>query len=394
MSADDTLRKAVDEAIEPLIADHFAYLANSTVDPMPVSRAHLHYIYDQYGTEMLDFTADLMPVGHQHPFVQSALKEHLGYYLRTAPAGEHVLRWPVEYARDLVTTFFDPDDLPDDMGMQVLFTEGEREAVLAALHIARQISGRDRIAIVDTEVHDWVSLYNRDTIALLPVEEFFIDQFRWENCGALLLSLITLDGRVLEPKWVQEVANRALANGVPVIIDESQTGFGRFGTMWGQQNHQVDASITVLGGPLGGGLSLGAVVAPRAQFDRVSWDLSPQAGAPLACAAGAATLKAINPGVLEHVKEASTTLDEHLTRLVEQFPEFLVSTHGIGLHRVVDFRQSRDAMEFFEQAPDHGLLVAPPVESSLVLAPTLIASSTELVRGVDLMSEVFLDWGE
>lgn len=385
----ETLQKAIDEALEPLINDHRTYLASGTDQSMPVSRADLHYVFDQYRTQLLDFSADVMPIGHKHPFVHDAIKEHMNYYMRTAPVGDHVLRWPVEYARDLVATLTPEDDEPTQ---QVLFTEGEREAVQVALSIARQTSGRDEIAIVDTGVHDWVSLYDYTDHALLPTEEFWLSDFKWDQVGALLMSLVCEDGRVLDPKWVQSVAEITTARGVSLIIDESRTGFGRLGTMWGQQSFQVDPDITVLGGPAGGGLALGAVIAPAEQFKRVSWDLSPQAGSPVACAAGAGTLRGINDGVLSHVTITGPVLDTNLTQLVEQFSEYLKHTSGRGFYRFLEFRNPGFAHQFVYDARFHGLLLAPPVESSVILTPTLIASEPELIRGIDLMADTLLDW--
>lgn len=388
----ETLKKAIDEAIEPLVTDHRVYLANGDEAAMPVTRADLHYIFDQYHGQMLDFSADMMPIGHSHPFVHNAVREHMDYYMRTAPIGEHVVRWPVEYAHDLVATLT-PEE--SDPVHQVLFTEGEREAVLVAIDMARQLSDGWQIATVDTDVHNWVSSYSHDTMSVLPVDEFWLRDFKWEDKCCILMSLVCNDGRVLEPKWVQEVANTALAHQVPVIIDESRTGFGRFGgNMWGHQRHNVDPDILVLGGPVGGGMALGAVVTAAVQFDRVSWDLSPQAGSPVACAAGAATLKAVNPGVLSHVMESSVAFDAALHTLVDQFPEYVVATYGLGLHRVVEFQSIVEAQRFSIQCRSHGLLVAPPVGSSLVLTPPLIASEMELKRGVDLMADTLLDWYE
>lgn len=334
----------------------------------------------------------MMPVGHRHPDVNQAVKEHMDHYVRTAPLGAHVLRWPVEYAKALSETFPSHGGHPQ----RVLFTEGEHEAVLAALNIAREVSGRSKLALVDTGVHSWVSTVNHVDHALLPIDEFFLDDFRWESCAALLMSLVCEDGRVLEGRWVQGVADKAKATGVPLIIDESRTGFGRTGTMWGHQNVNVDPDITVLGGPAGGGLALGAVVTSTANFaqSRVCYDISPQAGSPVACSAGAATLAGVNPGVLEHVKEAAGTFDDALQELVNQFPEYVVASYGVGLIRTVEFQSNALARDFEVASRSHGLLVAAPVDSSLILTPTLIASENELKRGVDLMAEVLLDWYE
>jgi len=386
---DETIRKAIDEVVGPLIADHRTYLADVNSPLLAVSRTELHYVFDQYHNQLLDFSADMMPVGHRHPFVHDAIKEHMEYYMRTAPVGDHVLRWPVEYARALVETFTEEDVEPKH---KVLFTEGEREALVTAVNIAREKSGRTRIALVDTDQHNWYSGINHVDMRLLPLDEFWLKDFRWEDLGALVMALVTVDGSVLEPRWVQSVVDQAKRHGVPVIIDESRTGFGRLGTMWGQQAVNVDADITVLGGPVGGGAVVTTSENFQASFNIV--DVSPQAGSPVACAAGAGVLRAVNPGVLEHVKEAAGVFEDALQELVGQFPEYVVATHGSGLLRTVEFQTDVLAREFEIGVRQHGLLVATPIGSSLILTPTLICSEQELKRGVDLMADTLLDWNE
>lgn len=386
----ETVRQAIDEAVAPLAADHQAYLAPADTSLM-VARAELHYVFDQYHRQLLDFTADMMPVGHAHPFVHDAIREHMGYYMRTAAVGEHVVRWPVEYARDIVATFTEEDVEPRH---QVLFTEGEREAVITAVNLARAVSGRAKIALVDTGVHDWYSEVNHVDMRLLPTDAFGLTDFRWEDVGALLISLVHADGHVLNFRWVQAVVDHAKRAGVSVIVDESRTGFGRLGTMWGQATAGVDADFTVLGGPVGGGLALGAVVADGAVFTGTDYDVSPQAGSPVACCAGAGVLRAINPGVLEHVKEAGGVFEDALRELIAQFPEYVADSGGVGLLRTVEFQTAELARDFEISARCHGLLVATPVRSSLTLTPTLICSESELKRGVDLMAETLLEWSE
>lgn len=394
-TTDNKLREAIDQAIEPLVNDHNTYLAKSSDQGLAVSRADLHYVFNQYHGQLLDFSADVMPVGHGHPFVHNAVREHLDYYMRTAPVGDHILRWPVEYAHDIVATFSEEDEDDTPLDHQVLFTEGEREALITAINIAKASTpGRPTIALVNTGVHDWYSETNQISLSLVPTEDFFVSSYRWSKCAALVISLVTEDGRVLEPRWVQEIVDHAKRNDVPVIVDESRTGFGRFGTMWGQQHHSFDADLTVLGGPVGGGMALGAVVATKKWFQPWEGTVSPQAGSPVACCAGAGTLRAINSGVLSHVKQAGTAMDESLHEVIEQFPEYVVATHGAGLWRVIEFQSDGQAQHFATACQGHGLLVAPPVGSSLILTPPLIASEMELKRGVDLIADTLLDWYE
>lgn len=351
MAADQQLRAAIDELTQPLIDDHYRYLARTGANPVVVSQAHLHYVTNQYGTQMLDFSARLAPVGHNHPFVVDALKEHLRYYIRTAPTGAHIMRWPTEYARNIVESFATEDD--PDPNLKVLFTEGEHEA----MDVARVAANRPG---------------------------------KWTSYVPLVDKYGTLTSKDEVQAFVQDARDRDQL----VIFDESKLGFGRLGTMWAQQHYDVKPDFTVLGGPLGGGLALGAVVASPEAFSYTLPYVSQQAGSPLACAAGANQLRALNPGVLEHVKEAGAVFAEALREISDQFPGYVVTNTGAGLWQTIEFQSELQAQRFEVDARRHELLVSPPVGSSLTLTPPLIASTEEITRGVDLIADTLLEWGD
>src|SRR5438270_2080333 len=64
---------------------------------------------------------------------------------------------------------------------------------------------------------------------------------------------------------LRELATRI---GALLIFDEVQTGIGRTGAWFAAQKFGVTPDILALAKALGGGLPLGAVVAPRALHDR------------------------------------------------------------------------------------------------------------------------------
>ena len=142
---------------------------------------------------------------------------------------------------------------------------------------------------------------------------------------------------------------------------------------------------------MGGGLPLGAVVAAPDYFAGSGLDVSPQAGNPMACAAGASILIALSLGVLSHVAESDAVFTEALTELVAQFPELVASHHGQGRFRGVRLRVP--ARDFAASARRHGLLVS-AVGDTVLLAPPLVASGLELKRGVDLLADTLLSWDD
>lgn len=377
---DVALRRVIDEtSVTPRRRDQKSCLALSDPDPLPVARADLLYLWDEYGVSYLDFAATANPVGHRHPMIVSAVAEHARYYGFTAPQGRHLLRWPVEYARALSERFSGPGEAP----RRVLYTEGEREAVRMAVRLAR--AGKP-VGVLDTGWHDWFA--DGEVVSITPTAWADI---AWEQIGALLLATATTAAHPVS--GIREMMLLARTHGVPVIVDESVTGFGRTGPMWSQEHVGLVADLTVLGGPVGGGYPLGAVIGPPDFFDG-EIDVSPQAGHPVACCAGATTLAVIDQGVLEHVADSSAALHRGLTELCAQFGHHLAGHHGQGLLRGLRFVDPDAATRFVRDCRGLALYLAPPVGATVVLAPILITSALEVTRAADLMAETLLAWDD
>lgn len=380
---DEAIRKIIDEeAVLPRLADRNAYLALRDDHPLPVARADLLYLWDDYRGEYLDWATGGTPLGHAHPVVVQAVAEHARYYGFTAPQGHHLLRWPVQYAKSLSRRFTGQEENL----RRVLYCEGEREAVRLAVDLATRRTGIGQVAVIGPGL-EWL----RQT--WYYPWDFDPDSALWASIGAVLISPVSADARVIDrdqTRWWTLAAREA---GRPVIYDESRTGFGRLGTMWGQEQAGLTADLTVLGGPVGGGWPLGAVVAPAEYFaDLTDADVSPQAGHPVACCAGAVGLDVVGLGVLEYMADTIPILTRGLDELLTQFPRHLTGHHGVGLLRGLRFADPATAARFTVDCRAQGLYVAPPIGDTVVLAPALITSTNEMTRGVDLIAATLLAW--
>jgi 4-aminobutyrate aminotransferase-like enzyme len=372
---EDSVRRIVSEMVAARGADQQTFLAATVAEPLSVARADLLYLWDDHRFELLDFAAVSHPLGHRPDAVLGAVTDHLAHYGLTAPQGQHLLRWPVSYARKLSEAFSGQGD-----PCRVLFCEGQRDAVLQACRLA---SPERPIAVLDTGWHDGLPVPHR---LITPTAWPEVD---WTEFGALLLSTVTAAAHPI--LGVREMMLLARTAGVPVIIDESVTGFGRTGSLWGQEQVGLIADLTVLGGPVGGGLPLGAVVGLPSFLGAVT-ESSPHAGHPWACAAGQVTLESLHPGVLEHVLESGNVFAEALDGLVGQFSSRLRGRHGIGLLQGLRFVDPADAARFPVAVRSRGLHVAPAVGSTVVLAPVLVSSTHEVTRGVDLIADLLMSW--
>ena len=83
--------------------------------------------------------------------------------------------------------------------------------------------------------------------------------------------------------------------GVPLIVDEIQSGMGRTGKWWAHQHWKIEPDIMTAGKGIGGGIPMGvtAVKEEIASVIKVGEHSSTMGGNPIASAAGAATIKEV-----------------------------------------------------------------------------------------------------
>lgn len=361
--ADAAGRKLLDETIGPRRATQLSVIAGSDPDPLPVAKTDLLYLWDEYGTEYLDFAALMHPFGHRFQPVQEMIGQHLRYYGWTAPPGRHLLRWPVMLAERLSASFTGPDEEP----WRVLFCEGERDALSGAVDLAGSGRAGDPL--------------------LYPTGS--PEATDWSQVSTMLIA--SVDHAYSPVPLVREWMLAARENDVPVVFDETLTGFGRTGAMWGQEHIGLIADMTVLGGPVGGGLPLGAIVAP-ARIALTDHDPSPHAGHPWACAAGFVTIDTLNAAMFSHADDCGREIAGILEELCQQFPHRLAGHHGIGLLRGLRFCDPGAAAALPRAARDHGLHLAPAVGATVPITPVLVSSPNEMRRGVDIIADTILSW--
>jgi len=83
--------------------------------------------------------------------------------------------------------------------------------------------------------------------------------------------------------------------GIPLIVDEIQSGMGRTGKWWAHQHWNIEPDIMTAGKGIGGGIPMGvtAVKEEIASVIKVGEHSSTMGGNPVASAAGAATIKEV-----------------------------------------------------------------------------------------------------
>jgi diaminobutyrate-2-oxoglutarate transaminase len=136
--------------------------------------------------------------------------------------------------------------------------------------------------------------------------------------------------------------------GVPLIVDEIQSGFGRTGKMFAFEHAAIIPDVVVMSKAIGGSLPM-AVVVYRDWLD--TWQPGAHAGTfrgnQMAMATGSAVMRYLKEhNVADHAAAMGQRLSEHLRILQRDFPQ-MGDIRGRGLMlgvELVDSQGEKDAL--------------------------------------------------
>lgn len=347
--------------------------------PEPIKSAVQQYSFafdseDPY----LDFTGGggVMPLGHADPYVADAIKTAAGGAYMLGPADEYQLPIHSAYQDRLLRHF------PEDFYLQ--FFGSESDALWAAVETVRDLqASRGHILVVNRY---------RVPFGMMPGihRTYNADAYPIQEYGGILVSPIDPDThRQVSPELLSSVLTLSREKKIPIIWDETVTGFGWAGKIFTCPDY---ADYVVLGGALGGGLPL-AALGGRELLQQ--WETEGRAntfsGSALAYAAGDRTLRRLEEeifvdGPSEVLHDSLDRLEGELDGLCRQFPDDLRGLHGSGMLRGIVFRREEFARRVQEQSREDGLLVARSGSVVRVSVP-LIVTPEDVVEAVGILFE-------
>ncbi len=314
-----------------------SWSAQAHVAPFVVAGGAGSTVWDHAGHTYLDFSSQLVNtnVGHQHPRVVEAIREQAAVLATVAPATANRTRGLAAQA----VLAHAPDRFT-----KVFFTNGGADANENAIRMARLHTGRDKVVSHYRSYHgntgaavvatgDWRRvpneyarghvhvfgpyLYRSEFWATSPEQEceralqHLERVVRCEgpdSVAAILLETVPGTAGVLVPPpgylaGVREIADR---HGIVLILDEVMAGFGRTGSWFAFERHDVVPDLVTFAKgvnsgyvPAGGVLVSDPIAATFA--DRVFPGGLTYSGHPLAMAAVVGALGAMDDeGVVEN----------------------------------------------------------------------------------------------
>lgn len=348
--------------------------------PMNLQRGRGVWLYDEDGYAYLDSLNNVTHVGHADPRVAEASRRQMN---KLNTNSRFVYESIATYAQKLTAT------LPDPLEVVFLVCSGS-EANDLAIRIARQVTGRADIAIIDGAYHGNTGVVtglspNRykgpggagapPTTHETVIPDRYRGRFGYDDPDAgprygaeaarvlgdmsragtppaafLAESLMGSAGNIVfPPGYLAAVFAAARTLGALTISDEVQVGVGRMSdTFWGFELAGVIPDIVTMGKPLGNGHPLAAVVTTREiadAFDTGMKYFNTFGGNPVSCAIGTAVLDiVIDDGLQQHAGEVGRYFADGLRELQQR--HFMIGdVRAQGLYLGVELVLDRGTKE-------------------------------------------------
>lgn len=376
----------------------------ASATPVFAARADNAELWDVEGRRYVDFAGGIavMNTGHRHPKVIAAMQAQLDRYTHTAfqvmPYEPYVALCEKLNAR---APFKGP-------AKSILFSTGA-EAVENAIKIARAATGRPGVIAFAGGFHGRTMLTMATTGKVVPYKsrfgpfpaDIYHVPFPVEHQGVSveqsLQALQFLFKADIEPARVAailiepvqgeggfNIAPRALMlelrevcdrNGILLIADEVQTGFGRTGKLFAMEHYPVEPDLVTTAKSIAGGLPLSGVIGRAALMDIIEPGGlgGTYAGNPVACAAALAVIDAIeSEGLLARADALGERIKARLNvmaRANDLVP--IAAIRGLG------------AMVAFEIVKERGRFDPDPETTKAVTARALDGGLVVLSCGVN-----------
>lgn len=300
--------------------------------PIVVDRAEGCRIYDVDGTSYLDMLGGIAvnALGHAHPRIIEAIQEqaskylHLSNFFYQEPQIKlaELLREASGYDR---VFFTNSGTESTDGAMKLARRHGHQRGALNIVGFTGGFHGRTygALSIMDKPLYrDGMGPFLPHTMVLPYNDVDALKEHLGADTCAVMLEFIQGEGGISEATqpFVDALWELKQEHGFLIIADEVQAGIGRTGTFFSFERYGVRPDIVTVAKSMGGGLPLGAILANdevAAHFDKGTHGTT-YGGNPLACAAGAVVINEVMGGLMTHVAEIGTYLQERLSSVVSR----------------------------------------------------------------------------
>lgn len=372
-----------------------------------ITRGEGVYLIGDDGKRYLDFAAGIAvnAFGHGHPHLVEALTRQGASLWHCS--NQFITPQLEEFAQRLVdATFAD----------SVFFCSSGTEAVEAGIKFMRRYhyeTGqpyRHRIITFDGGFHgrtyggisaggnDYARagfgqlLTGFDRVPLNDMDA--VRRVLGKNTAGILIEPIQGEGGVVaaDLDFLRALRRMCDAEGILLMCDEVQCGYGRPGSLYAYQRAGITPDIVSSAKGIGNGFPLGATLVT----ERVGSVLP--AGShggtynnnPLAMAVGSAVLDLVlADGLFAHVTAMGAALVTGLQKIQAAHPEKIRDVRGVGL--MLGLEPVGDARALAAKLLERGLTTSPTVTNVLRLVPPLIITPDHVAEALNKIENALMD---
>lgn len=330
-------------------------------------------LWDADGNRMIDFAGGIgvLNIGHRHPKVVAAIKAQLDKLMHTC---QTVMPYEgyVRLAQKL------SEVTPVKGHAKVMLANSGAEALENAVKIARAATGRTNVICFDGGYHGRTFMtmamngkaapYQTDfgpmpgTVYRAPYPVPYHGVSEEEALRGLRMTMKTdspanqTAAIVLEPvlgeggfyaaptSFLKELRNICDENGILLIVDEVQSGFGRTGKMFAIEHSGVEPDIITMAKSMADGMPISAIVGTDKHMDSSGPNSlgGTYTGSPTACAAALAVFDVFKE---EDILGKSVRLGEKLNQRFVQWQEqfsHVDNVRTLGPMAAFEFVESKD----------------------------------------------------
>jgi 4-aminobutyrate aminotransferase / (S)-3-amino-2-methylpropionate transaminase / 5-aminovalerate transaminase len=364
--------------------------------PVVIWRGEGATLTDVDGNTFIDFTGGVgcLNVGHAHPRVVDAVQEQAAKFFHTdftiVPYETYVT-----LAERLLAT------APISGPTKAAFFNAGTEAVENAVKFARAYTKRPAVIGFEGGFHGRTLLsltltskthpykaglgpfapevyrlpyaqeYRGPTAAqaLAGLERAFVSTVAAETVAAIVVEPVQGEGGfvVAPPEFLEGVRRICDDNGIVLVIDEVQTGYGRTGKMWGIEHYDVEPDLMTIAKSIAAGLPLSGVIG-RAEIMDAPGDSAiggTYVGNPVAQAAALAVLDVFeDESLVERAVQIGETIRGRMQAWQQRW-DAIGDVRGLGAMLAIELVHDRDtkdpapetATAVVEAASERGLLL-------------------------------------
>ncbi|MEH2086410.1 acetyl ornithine aminotransferase family protein [Nostoc sp.] len=392
--------------------------------PLVVSRGQGCMVEDVDGNVFLDMTAGIAvtATGHAHPEVVKAIQEQSARLLHMS--GTDFYYEPmVELAEQLAIRA--PFPHPQSNAVfpaKIFFTNSGAESNEGAIKLARYYTKRSLIVAFLGAFHGRtygaMSLTGSKVVQranfgpLVPgvthipygthasldylEQQLFTTILPPQEVAAIVVEPIQGEGGYIVPEdgFLQRIREICDRHGILMVVDEVQAGMGRTGRLFAIEHWGVMPDIITTAKGIASGMPLGAILA---RPELMTWPPGSHAttfgGNPVACAAGIATLRLLESGLMTNATQMGELLQASLIQLHQRFPR-VSPPRGKGLMVAVDLLDEQGNLDhklrdrIIQEAFLRGLLLLGCGKAAIRFCPPLVIDSDQIQIALQIISEI------